>query len=217
VEGLHERLCRELRAQLEQKEAELAQMAAMNAVPRDLHMLRIRVQEELEAPHAQRVAELESRVEYFSADAFDLRSKLEVMKLEYDRTVEERGKDAEEFQRELRRERETLQHHISELQRRLDAQAVDDLPRKLERVKAQLELSEKQWAEENHTVCRCVTVAASLWQRHCGSTFFSSLRARSTAGVVPAAASRCGVVLAPLLARQSLALSVDLSSFRCCW
>ncbi len=52
----------------------------------------------------------------------------------------------------LRGTRETLQKQISELHKKLDMAAIDDLPRTVDRLKTQLDVSERQWTEENQQV-----------------------------------------------------------------
>ena len=92
------------------------------------------------------------QVAHYRQQAFQARSDYEVLKSEFDRFVSEQGKEAEVNQQQLVATRTSLQRHIDDLHRRLDAVAADDLPRTVERLKSQLEASERQWTEENHQV-----------------------------------------------------------------
>ena len=50
------------KVQLEQKQREIEVMQQSAAPPRDLEVLRAKIQEELEIPHGRRVLELETQV-----------------------------------------------------------------------------------------------------------------------------------------------------------
>lgn len=88
----------------------------------------------------------------FRAESYDYRSKFEVLQEEYTSFVEAQAKEAESNQTLLKATRDGLQRTIDELQRRVDAHAMDDTPRQLNRLKTQLEISERQWADENQQV-----------------------------------------------------------------
>ena len=81
-----------------------------------------------------------------------MRTKYETLQDEYSGFVDTQSKEAEAGQAMLKTVRDTLQRQISELQRQLDTHAMNDTPRHLERLKTQLDISEKQWADENSKV-----------------------------------------------------------------
>ena len=61
VERAHETLIDRWRTQLEQKQREIEALHASMAPPKDLEVLRAKIQEELEIPHGKRIEELETQ------------------------------------------------------------------------------------------------------------------------------------------------------------
>lgn len=62
VEREHERLVRQWKSELASKAREFEQLQQSMQPPRDLHLLKIQIQEELEVPYNQKIAELEGMV-----------------------------------------------------------------------------------------------------------------------------------------------------------
>jgi chromosome segregation ATPase len=91
-------------------------------------------------------------VERYRSEAFDYRSKYESLQDEYSGFVDSQAKEAEANQTLLKATRDALQRQIAELHKQLDLHAVDDTPRQLERLKTHLEVSEKQWSDDNTRV-----------------------------------------------------------------
>ena len=69
-------LVRAARSEIEEKAAEMDALQAKLAPPRDLDMLRIKIQEELELPHQRKVAALETEVGKFQEMFFNVRKEV---------------------------------------------------------------------------------------------------------------------------------------------
>jgi hypothetical protein len=108
-------------------------------------------------------------VERYRTEAFDFRSKYESLQEEYGGFVDSQAKDAEANQTLLKTTRDALQRQIADLHKQLDAYAVDDTPRQLERLKTQLDVSEKQWSDDNTRVSPwvCYTALTRLLLTFC--------------------------------------------------
>ena len=62
AEREHDKLIRSWKTELTAKQREFEKLQQSLQPPRDLQLLRIQIQEELEVPYGQRIAELESMV-----------------------------------------------------------------------------------------------------------------------------------------------------------
>ena len=71
------------KVQLDERTRELEELQG-KLVPQDLDMLRIQVQEELEAPHQQKIADLEAQARSFQQMFFNVRRELERSKTEFE-------------------------------------------------------------------------------------------------------------------------------------
>lgn len=84
------------KVQLEQKSKEFEEWQT-NLVPQDLDMLRIKIQEELEIPHMQKVQGLQSEIESLRQLTHKIRTEKVWLQTELERTVHERTRDMEEM------------------------------------------------------------------------------------------------------------------------
>ena len=71
------------KAQLDERTKELDILRG-KLVPQDLDMLRIEIQDELEGPHQQKLAELEGQIQAAQRSYFDCRRELETVRAEFD-------------------------------------------------------------------------------------------------------------------------------------
>ena len=76
LENKVDELVRAARSEIEEKAAEMDALQAKLAPPRDLDMLRIKIQEELELPHQRKVAALEAEVGKFQEMFFNVRKEV---------------------------------------------------------------------------------------------------------------------------------------------
>lgn len=116
-ERQQESFLEKLRYQLAEKTKEFEQLRDKFA-PQDLDYIRIKVQEELEVPHRQRLATLESDIEKHKEMYFSTKRELERCKVEIDtmRSIHERELCAVED--ESRQSIAALRRQVSELQNR---------------------------------------------------------------------------------------------------
>ena len=69
---------------MEQKAAEFDKLQANLAPPRDLDLLRMKIQEELEVPHQQKVSKLSADVEKYREMFYNVRREHELLKTEFE-------------------------------------------------------------------------------------------------------------------------------------
>ena len=84
AEQQHEELIHGLRQQLEEQAHHFEGLRAQLAPPRDLDMLRIKIQGELQVPHQQRVGELEGEIEKYRSSYFTMRREHGLLKTEFE-------------------------------------------------------------------------------------------------------------------------------------
>ncbi|CAE7877143.1 CEP83, partial [Symbiodinium sp. KB8] len=120
LEQKHEELVSEWKQQLESKEQEFLAMQEQMAPPRDLDVLRVRIQEELEVPHQKRVAELEAAIEKHRALYFTSKREAELLKAEFEQSSADHAADAEATAAAHTAQVKTLKRRIADLEERLD-------------------------------------------------------------------------------------------------
>jgi coiled-coil domain-containing protein 41 len=96
AERQNEALLQKWKIELEQKKKEFDEWQA-NLIPQDLDMLRIKIQEELQGPHTQKVQALQTEIEALRQQMHQIRTEKLWLQTELERTVQERKRDSEEM------------------------------------------------------------------------------------------------------------------------
>ncbi|OQR86933.1 hypothetical protein ACHHYP_09730 [Achlya hypogyna] len=91
----HEALVHKWKAQLESKAREFEALQKQLAPPKDLDQLRMKIQDEVELPHRQRVQSLQMDIDKFREMFFNARRDYEILKTEHDQTIIDHGSEIE--------------------------------------------------------------------------------------------------------------------------
>ncbi|KAJ0402575.1 hypothetical protein P43SY_006814 [Pythium insidiosum] len=110
----HEELIAKWKKQLELKTRAFEALQKKLAPPRDLEQLRLQIQEQLEEPHQQRVAVLQTEIDRQRSIAFELRREYEAIKAEYEQYAIDQGNEMECLHA-------TYEARVTELRKRLQA------------------------------------------------------------------------------------------------
>lgn len=163
VEKKHEDLVAQWRQQLEAKAEEFDELQRTLSVPRDLDMLRMKIQEEMEVPHNAKVAELKAQCEEATKRFNNTWREHTLLKVEFEQFTADQAKEAEsvyeahkttvaELKRQLAQAHEAAERPTSD-------DAVRALKRELDASKTRLkhlesELADLRQAKEDAVVAR---------------------------------------------------------------
>jgi hypothetical protein len=134
VEQNHDSIVRSWKLQLDQKAQDLMELQQQMAPPRDLDLLRIKIQEELEAPHQEKVARLESEVGKYREMFYNVRREHELLRTEFEQFSLDQGKREESLHESHTIVVQQLRTKISEAQAAKDDTIHIDEIRRLERL-----------------------------------------------------------------------------------
>ena len=144
VEKSHDERCRVWKAQLDAKAEEFEAIQAQFAAPRDLDLLKLRIQEEIEAPHKHKMHLLEEESQKFRELFYNIRRQHELLKTEYEQYTIDQGKREEAVLGQHKIETASLTDQIAALRRSMDEKGSDDT---VTRVRWDLAASEQREAE----------------------------------------------------------------------
>lgn len=170
-----EGIVRKWKAQLDERTKELDALQA-KLVPQDLDMLRIQIQEELELPHQQKIAELEAQGQAFQQMFFNVRRELERNKTEFEQfaqyqaseraAVEERkGAELAALRRRLNDAETNVKSDFEERARAAEAKFLDVQVTSRER----LAESESLREELNEAHARATALTLGLKEKLCAA------------------------------------------------
>ena len=143
IESKHDDVVRSWKSQLEQKAQEFSRLQQEMAPPRDLEMLRMKIQEELEAPHQRKVASLENEAMKYREMFYNIRREHELLKTEFEQFTADQGKRDESIHEAHVASVAALKARILELQQIQDDTTLPDTCRRLERSLKDAEVREK--------------------------------------------------------------------------
>ena len=118
AERQNEVLLHKWKVQLEQKSKEFEEWQS-NLVPQDLDMLRIKVQEELEVPHMQKVHQMQSEIESLRQLTHKIRTEKVWLQTELERASHERTREAEELKSTFDHARDEFKRKIVEYEQQV--------------------------------------------------------------------------------------------------
>ena len=95
IEQKHDDVVRSWKVQLDSKAQEFMELQAQMAPPRDLELLRMKIQEEFEVPHQEKVARLEAEVAKYREMFYNVRREHELLRTEYEQFSLDAGKREE--------------------------------------------------------------------------------------------------------------------------
>ena len=133
VEQSHDSIVRSWKLQLDQKAQEFMELQQQMAPPRDLDLLRIKIQEEMEAPHQEKVTRLEREVGKYREMFYNVRREHELLRTEYEQFSVDQGKREESLHESHTIVVNQLRTKISEAQAAKDDTKHIDEIRRLER------------------------------------------------------------------------------------
>ena len=133
IEQNHDNVVRSWKLQLEQKAQEFMKVQQQMAPPRDLDLLRMKIQEELEAPHQEKVARLERETAKYREMFYNVRREHELLRTEFEQFSVDQGKREESLHESHSVVVHQLRSKISEAQAAKDDTAHIDEIRRLER------------------------------------------------------------------------------------
>ena len=148
IENTHEEIVRAWKQQLEQKAAEFDKLQANLAPPRDLDLLRMKIQEELEVPHQQKVSKLSADVEKYREMFYNVRREHELLKTEFEQFTIDQGKREEAAQSGHMLQVQNLKNKIANLENARDDTTLKDQVRLLERELQEFRLRENKLKDE---------------------------------------------------------------------
>lgn len=96
--------------QLEQKAKAFEALRKQYAPPKDLEQLRVKIQEELEGPHQQRVEGLQGEIEKYSEMFYSVRREYELLKTQFEQATVDHGN-------EFKAQEEAHEAQVDELRR----------------------------------------------------------------------------------------------------
>ena len=133
VEQNHDSIVRSWKLQLDQKAQDFMELQQNMAPPRDLDLLRIKIQEELEAPHQEKVSRLEKETTKYREMFYNVRREHELLRTEFEQFSLDQGKREESLHESHTVVVNQLRSKISEAQAAKDDTAHIDEIRRLER------------------------------------------------------------------------------------
>eukprot|EP00899_Mesostigma_viride_P029726 jgi/Mesvir1/9939/Mv06639-RA.2 len=95
VERQYQQLCQSWRAELESKQRAFEEMSSQILNPKELELLKLRLVEELEAPHRYRIATMERELETQSEQLLSLKRERDMLRGELRASEERHSKDVE--------------------------------------------------------------------------------------------------------------------------
>ncbi|KAJ8599028.1 hypothetical protein CTAYLR_007662 [Chrysophaeum taylorii] len=139
------------KAQLDERTREYTRLVGPQAklVPQDLDMLRIQVQEELELPHQQKIAELEAQGQTFQQMFFNVRRELERSKTEFEQYSAYQASAAAAEAERHGLEVSALKRRLAEFEAREASSETEDRVRQLETRVVEAEIASAELAAEN--------------------------------------------------------------------
>ena len=142
VERNSESFLEKIKVQLSEKTKEFENMRDQFA-PQDLEMIRVKVQQELEVPHKQRIQAMEQEVQKHKDSFFSMKRELETAKAEYESYSINQAREVQSIRDEHESVQAVLREQISRLQEKDLLLEKDDLLRskniKLHEVQLSLE------------------------------------------------------------------------------
>ena len=142
VERNSESFLEKIKVQLSEKTKEFESMRDQFA-PQDLEMIRVKVQEELEVPHKQRIQAMEMEVQKHKDSYFSMKRELETAKAEYESYSINQAREVQSIREEHESVQAVLREQINRLQEKDLLLEKDDLLRskniKLHEVQLSLE------------------------------------------------------------------------------
>ena len=148
IENTHEEIVRSWKLQLEQKAAEFDKLQANLAPPRDLDLLRMKIQEELEVPHQQKVRKLTVDVEKYREMFYNVRREHELLKTEFEQFTIDQGKREEASHSAHMLQVQNFKNKIANLENARDDTTLKDQVRLLERELQEFRLRENKLKDE---------------------------------------------------------------------
>eukprot|EP00741_Cyanophora_paradoxa_P020979 tig00021319_g20253.t1 len=137
-ERMHDEMLRSWKVELERKAFEFDELRSQVVPQRELEVARLKVIEELEAPHREKCQALEREIERYQDMAMRLRREHELLKLHLESTMQEHAKQFEEFTLERDAAFKVLSERNRFLEEALEKQVDDDRLRMLQRENAEL-------------------------------------------------------------------------------
>jgi hypothetical protein len=129
----------EWKTQLDEKALEFERLQERIAPPRDLDMLRIKIQEELSAPHAAKLAAMESEIEKFRSMFYNSRREYERVKTEFEQFSLDAAKERESIIENFNGEKQQLSRQVSKLQMMVDDNTMSNELRRINLLKTEAE------------------------------------------------------------------------------
>jgi chromosome segregation ATPase len=133
VEQNHDSIVRSWKLQLDQRAEEFMELQQQMAPPRDLDLLRIKIQEELEIPHQEKVSRLEREGNKYREMFYNVRREHELLRTEFEQFSIDQGKREESVHEAHAIVVEQLRLKISQAQAAKDDTVHIDEIRRLER------------------------------------------------------------------------------------
>jgi coiled-coil domain-containing protein 41 len=148
IENKHEEIVRSWKIQLEQKAGEFEKLQSKLAPPRDLDLLRMKIQEELEVPHQQKVGRLNAEVEKYREMFYNVRREHELLKTEFEQFTIDQGKREEAAHAATSAMVKGLKAKIENLQTSRDDTTLKDRVRLMGRDLKEYQIREEQMKNE---------------------------------------------------------------------
>ena len=134
IEQKHDDVVRSWKMQLDAKAQEFSELQGQMAPPRDLELLKIKIQEEFEIPHQEKVTRLETEVAKYREMFYNVRREHELLRTEYEQFSVDSGKREESLHASHLVVVNQLRAKIAEQsENQDDSQSLDEI-RRLERV-----------------------------------------------------------------------------------
>jgi coiled-coil domain-containing protein 41 len=159
IEQNHDNIVRSWKLQLEQKAQEFMEVQQQMAPPRDLDLLRMKIQEELEAPHQEKVARLERETAKYREMFYNIRREHELLRTEFEQFSVDQGKREESLHESHTVVINQLRFKISEAQAAKDDTAHIDEIRRLERQLNESQVRVNSMEAENEDLRRAKEAA----------------------------------------------------------
>ena len=154
IANKHEEIVRAWKIQCEQKAAEIDKMQAKIGPPRDLDLLRMKILEELEVPHQQKVRRLNEDVEKYRTLFYNVRREHELLKTEFEQYTIDRGKREEASHAATSLMVQAMKEKIATLEITRDDTTLTDRVRLLTREMKEMQIKEEQLKAEVSTLSR---------------------------------------------------------------
>mmetsp|Transcript_40128 Transcript_40128/g.67061 ORF Transcript_40128/g.67061 Transcript_40128/m.67061 type:complete len:320 (-) Transcript_40128:1643-2602(-) len=149
AERAHEDFSRQIKVELEKKTQEFDEMRSQIVPTRELEKLRMRIVEEVEAPHRERVQSLEREADKFQDQYLKARRENGLLRTKYQNLLSEQNRMQEDLNVQRSSEALELTERIRNLQKMLDGAQNDDRLRNTLRDKKEIEAHVQTLLEEN--------------------------------------------------------------------